>query len=379
MYEINPVAASSQTSVSTNMVSTSSANVFTTDQRIAALEQEIFNLRHAKRTFDGVEILKPARANKPNPTEQPKAPESTTKPVPPEKPTATTQPPLHPFANVPETSYQPPHERSFAAAPAKPAKEKEPAYHYVAPIQNPRTVVDVYNKSMQTPHITLSPEELYAISPEVRNRLREAITPKQVHNETVSTHALIEQVPDDEETSITIPDIYETYINSLAPGERPIPLNIAQESHALRSIMMVVDNREEVEGIIDPGSQIIAMSEAVCHDIGLAYDPSIKLNMQSANGEVDQSLGLAHNVPCKINSITLYLQIHIIRSPAYDILLGRPFDVLTESTVKNFPNEDQTITIVDPNTKRSITIPTLPRTPPRRRRNGCQGFHSSRD
>jgi hypothetical protein len=159
---------------------------------------------------------------------------------------------------------------------------------------------------------------------EVRNRLREAITPKRVLNETVSTHALIKQVPDDEETSITVPDVYETYINSLAPGERPIPLNVTQESHALRSITMVVDNREEVEGIIDPGSQIIAMSEAVCHDIGLAYDPSIKLNMQSANGEVDQSLVLSCNVPCKINSITLYLQVHIIRSPAYDILLGRP-------------------------------------------------------
>jgi hypothetical protein len=86
--------------------------------------------------------------------------------------------------------------------------------------------------------------------------------------------------------------------------------------------MMVIDNREEVEGIIDPGSQIIAMSEAVCHDIGLAYDLSIKLNMQSANSEVDQSLSLACNVPCKINSITLYLQIHIIRSPPYNILLG---------------------------------------------------------
>jgi hypothetical protein len=58
---------------------------------------------------------------------------------------------------------------NFAAAPAKPGKEKEPAYHYVAPIQNPRTVVDVYNKSMQTPHIALSLEELYAISPEVHN------------------------------------------------------------------------------------------------------------------------------------------------------------------------------------------------------------------
>jgi hypothetical protein len=306
MYEINPVVTSSQTSVSTNMVLMSSTNVFTVDQRIAVLEQEIFNLRNAKRTFDGVEILKPAHANEPTPTEQPKAPESTTKPAPPpEKPTATTQPPLHPFTNVTETSSQPPHECNFATAPAKPTKEKEPAYHYVAPIQNLCTVINIYNKSMQTPHITLSLEELYAISPQVRNRLREAIMPKRVLNETVSTHALIEQVPDDEETSITVPDVYKTYINSLAPGERPIPLNIAQESHALRLITMVIDNREEVEGIIDPGSQIIAMSEAICHDIGLVYDPSIKLNMQSANGEVDQSLGLARNVPCKINSITV--------------------------------------------------------------------------
>jgi hypothetical protein len=173
MYEINLVATSSQTSVSTNMVSTLSTNVFTADQRIVALEQEIFNLRNAKHTFDGVEILKPVHANKPNPTEQSKVTEWTTKPVPPpEKPTTmtiTAQLPLHPFANVTETSYQPPHERNFAAAPTKPTKEKEPAYHYVAPIQNPHTVVDVYNKSMQSPHITLLLEELFAISPEVHN------------------------------------------------------------------------------------------------------------------------------------------------------------------------------------------------------------------
>jgi hypothetical protein len=124
IYEINPVATLSQTSVSTNMVSTLLTNTFTVDQRIAALEQEIFNLRNTKRTFDGVEILKPVCANKLNPTEQSKVPELTTKPVPPpEKPTTTTttQPPVHPFANVAETSYQPPHKRNFTAAPTKPA------------------------------------------------------------------------------------------------------------------------------------------------------------------------------------------------------------------------------------------------------------------
>jgi hypothetical protein len=133
MYEINSVVTLSQTSIATNMVLMLSTNVFTADQRIAVLEQEIFNLRNAKCTFDGVEILKPVCANKSSPTEQPKVPESTTKLVPPpEKPTTTTQPPVHPFTNVAETSYQPPHECNFAAAPAKPAKEKEPAYHYVA-------------------------------------------------------------------------------------------------------------------------------------------------------------------------------------------------------------------------------------------------------
>jgi hypothetical protein len=87
--------------------------------------------------------------------------------------------------------------------------------------------------------------------------------PKRVLNETVSTHTLIEQVPDDKETSITIPDVYETYINSLALGERHIPLNVAQEPHALWLIMMVVNNKEEVEGIIDPGSQITVANKTI--------------------------------------------------------------------------------------------------------------------
>ena len=101
-------------------------------------------------------------------------------------------------------------------------------------------------------------------------------------------------------------------------------------------------------------------------DLGLVYDPTIILHMQSAKGEVDPSLGLARNVPMRIGDITLYVQIHIIRSPAYDMLLGRPFDVLTESVVRNFTNEDQTITIFDPNTGWRATVPTSPRGRPRR-------------
>jgi hypothetical protein len=89
--------------------------------------------------------------------------------------------------------------------------------------------------------------------------------------------------------------------------------------------------------------------------------------MQSANGGIDETLGLARNIPCDLGSIILYMQVHIVRDPAYNILLGRPFDILTESIVRNYRNEAQTITIRDPNSTRTATIPSIARSNRRRK------------
>ena len=166
------------------------------------------------------------------------------------------------------------------------------------------------------------------------------------------------------EGSIVIEDPIKTYYRSLEPGEIPDSnqLVVAMESSAVRSVYALVDTAQKKECILDPGCQIVAMSEGSCFELGLAFDLTIKLNMQSANGNINQSLGLSCNVPFQIGPITFYLQVHIIRSPAYDVLLGRPFDILTESVVRNFANKDQTITIRDPNSGRCVTVPTLPRT-----------------
>lgn len=115
---------------------------------------------------------------------------------------------------------------------------------------------------------------------------------------------------------------------------------VAKESHALRSIIAKVDNQENVECVVDPGCQIIAMSKAICHDLGIIYDPSVRIRMESVNGGIDESLGIAHNIPLQVSSVTIYIQIYILRSLAYNILLGRPFDILTESVVKNFHDEN---------------------------------------
>ena len=64
-------------------------------------------------------------------------------------------------------------------------------------------------------------------------------------------------------------------------------------------------------------------------------------------------------MPFTFRDPTLYLQVHIIKLLAYDILLGRPFNVLTSSIVMNYPNKDQMLTLTDPNTGVAVMVLTI--------------------
>ncbi|EED82435.1 predicted protein [Postia placenta Mad-698-R] len=293
-----------------------------TSGRIEALERELLQLRKRREVFDGVEILQR------------------------KKPTTTAIP------------------RSAEASGS--------AYKTIVPVIQPKLAEEIFQHSMKSQFVTLTPEELLSIAPDVRTKYRDAVTPKRVSTEPVASAPVVE-IGADEVTAVNqlscsgatlepgatiVPDPYETYLKHIPHGEHPAEFTVARDSNAIRSIIALIDNKEQIECIVDPGSQIVAMSEEVCLGLNLLFDPTIQLNMQSANGEVDRSLGLIRNVPFRIGEIVLYLQAHVIRNAAYDILLGRPFDMLTQSVVKNFADENQTITILCPNTGETVTIPT---------------------
>ncbi|KAG6882856.1 hypothetical protein C0992_010472 [Termitomyces sp. T32_za158] len=104
----------------------------------------------------------------------------------------------------------------------------------------------------------------------------------------------------------------------------------------------------------------MALREAL--KLGLTWDPDIRLRMESANQQVNESVGLARNVPFTFaEGFTIYLQVHIFEQPAYTVLLGRPFDTLTESTIQNLQDGSAIITIRDPNTGRRTALPTIER------------------
>jgi hypothetical protein len=84
----------------------------------------------------------------------------------------------------------------------------------------------------------------------------------------------------------------------------------------------------------------------------------MQIFMQSANGQMKQSNGLACNVLFQFGDVRAHLQVHIFDKLAYDVLLGRPFDVLTRSSSSNNGSGGCTLTIMDPNTQKRSTMVT---------------------
>ncbi|KAF7297477.1 hypothetical protein MIND_00981500 [Mycena indigotica] len=329
--------------------------------RIESLERELFALKTRAQARAAIAAGEPVeRPEQPIraqsvPSQPPVPPPAENQPV----PRILTRPavapviaqPEHPFAKARDAAYAPPRDRNVGArAPVLPAAKKpEVAYRTTAPVYDDKIASQVFGRSMDAP-ITLTQRELLSLSPEVRAQVRDATTSRRVApnanekaaaaakpvqqlfaDELPASDALVDTLEEQREkdsrsaaffdsmpatfvqsaqrelppNAFIVPDPFETFY---AAGEMPKDLVVSLESSAIRSILPIIDNRLRIESILDGGSQIIAMSDAVCHELGLVYDPTIVLQMQSANGSVNPSLGLARNVPFGIGDITLYLQ-----------------------------------------------------------------------
>ena len=155
--------------------------------------------------------------------------------------------------------------------------------------------------------VTLTQHELLSLSPEVRSQVREATS---THHTLPSKDRSINTLAGEQELShasnnivdndnceapppttflnaraadfepppeaIIVPDPYKTYLKVLPPGAAPKRLLVAKESSTLRSIYPLIDNQGDLESIVDPGSQIIAMSEYVCNNSRPCYFSTLK-------------------------------------------------------------------------------------------------------
>lgn len=161
--------------------------------------------------------------------------------------------------------------------------------------------------------------------------------------------------------SIVAKDPIVQYLESLGENTVPKQIYVARDSAPLRVTFPNVNQQSRMECVLDSGSQIVSMDFDQAKILGLIWDPNIQIYMQSANRTMEKSVGLARNVPFRWGDMTVYLQVHVIKGPAYKVLLGRPFDALTKSQVDNSEDGGQIITLTDPNTGRVYAVPTFDR------------------
>jgi hypothetical protein len=133
------------------------------------------------------------------------------------------------------------------------------------------------------------------------------------------------------------------------------------DSIPLRSIFPLVEGKLTVECILDSGCQIVAMNSTIWEKRGNNLQVERALKMEAANSTVTETHGSLRNIRFTFDDIDIYLQVQVMPNAPYDILLGCPFYTLTECITKDFANGDQHLTIMDPNTRQCVTIPTKER------------------
>ncbi|KAG6869905.1 hypothetical protein C0995_016365, partial [Termitomyces sp. Mi166 len=201
--------------------------------------------------------------------------------------------PIHPYSGIPEIQITESMPKNVTTADCR----QDGAYKMLAPAatKEQEWTIKAFN-TIWDHNITMTVGGALAISQPLQNHFREMVMPKRITNANMAT---ISEIPDDgtDDTlpfpgksplgmsanrsnanflsaSITEPkgtvgvvDPVEAFYSHWPP-EHCASLCIAKDTDLLRAIMVVIDGKEEVECIVDSGSQIVSMSEEIAHHLG---------------------------------------------------------------------------------------------------------------
>ncbi|PPQ87669.1 hypothetical protein CVT24_007190, partial [Panaeolus cyanescens] len=194
-----------------------------------------------------------------------------------------------------------------------PAKQSEPAYRHSPLICNPELASRITNRFLDVP-ITMTARELLAVAPDLRSQVCESITTQQVATK--------------ESAIISVSQHKDV---SLKEDEKAI----------LRTVLL---------------NQELISKPPVCHSSSHHHPVSVF----SVNGAPDPSETSIRLLPQEHSPDLDHLTV-ASGSPEDDILLGRPFEVISEAFVQHSQDSSQVMTLSDPDTGQAVTpVPTKP-------------------
>jgi len=267
-----------------------------------------------------------------------------------------------------------------------------------APIEEGVKAEEILDRMLEG-EMKVTPKELWAVAPKLQVVLKEILTSKrsnkdepredkgpekennQPQKKVVSVNSLENPEKRQEAIEIENSEVVEVwamadpvlqFLEKLSPEEHNYQIFVIEEERNeeervapdmahLRVVLAVINGVGEEEVLLDSGSQIVSMTKKVAAANKVSWDPSLSIQMQSMNGLLSRTCRLARNVLFTLEGVTVLLQVYVMDAAPYTVLLGRPFDTITESRIINDKEGNQTVCIICPNTGTKVAIPAYKR------------------
>jgi hypothetical protein len=262
--------------------------------------------------------------------------------------------------------------------------KEEPVYKNRAPVEIGLDIEKLVESLMKT-EIVVPMSNLVGVSAAIQKEIKRQLTKSRVPVEDRPPDKSVELEPRPTiylkemsfDSIIIEKDESEELLAGHITGGDPVLQFLSQNPNAdlkqlkqgkmtepLRAIYGFINGIGQEECLLDAGSMIVSMSKQVAVELGLVWDPSISIEMESASSHVERTLGVARNVCFEIGGLKLYLQVHILENPPYRVLLGKPFETLGSTVIQTYEDGSSEVVIKDPNTKRIAVVPTYERGKP---------------
>ncbi|KAG2046051.1 hypothetical protein BDR06DRAFT_841322, partial [Suillus hirtellus] len=142
-----------------------------------------------------------------------------------------------------------------------------------------------------------------------------------------------------------------------------LPRTAAVDGNHISSSRATIHNCTTTGGwvltcVLNQGAKVIVMLQSVQRSLrGVPLCSDYQMTMESVNTSSDQTLGVMENFLINFGTRDMLFQVQIVPVTAFDILLGRPFFMLTSCKTADLPNRDQDIMLTDANNRKIIQIP----------------------
>jgi hypothetical protein len=232
------------------------------------------------------------------------------------------------------------------APPTASTTRPGPQYRYQATAEDSHLVSELQRWLLDGRLSQTTPAHVLAASPTIRKELVDKLRVRRVEANA------FEEVQGESR----LPESNPAAILRLSALQDP------DYSSSLEEIDVLVNEQATERGIIDTGSQIVAIREDLAREVGAHINTERRIEMEGANGATNWTVGCVEFLSLQVQDVPFKIHAHVVKHAPFRLLLGRPFQRAVLCRIEDLPNGKLEISIGDPsNPAHRIAVPSQPR------------------